>query len=330
MKPPVEGQGEAVRRGVALIPAPPSPAARVVLGDDAGLEAALGDLWGRLESADSQRGYKDDWRRYCAWLTAQALEPRAADVGDVQRYVNHLRDKGQSKATRARALSVLREVYRALVVGKVVAVNPAREVKAGRASSDPRTPWLNEGQLQAFGAALAAGDDWRGRRDRLAGLCLVLLGWRRAEVARIAVEHFNGNVLYGIAKGNKKRAAAVPQRLMDEFKEWRAFAGIEYGPVFLRSADDRRPMSGKMIYEVVVAAGRRAGLPKGLATPHAIRRSFGTITERRGVDIRDVQAAMAHESVTTTEKYKKAGRAATVAPGDVLLDLMGMAPRNGG
>jgi len=48
------------------------------------------------------------------------------------------------------------------------------------------------------------------------------------------------------------------------------------------------------------------------------------------VDIRDVQAAMAHESVTTTEKYKKAGRAATVAPGDVLLDLMGMAPRNGG
>lgn len=282
------------------------------------LEEALGDLWGRLESVESRRAYKKDWRLYCVWLDSVGISPSDATVATVQKYVNQLRDEGKAKSTRARALSVLREVYRALVVGEVCIRNPAREVKNPKVDSDPKTPWLDENRLATLFTATV--EDWKSRRDRLVLLALAMLGWRRSEIARMKVEDFTGNVIKQTVKRNKQRSVGVPEYLIKEIDAWRKYANINTGPIFLRAEDNRVAMSGKMVYSTVRRIGVSAGL--GNISPHALRRTYITILEGRGVSLRDLQSAVSHESVTTTERYSKAAAAARQAPGQLLVDLV--------
>lgn len=287
---------------------------------DTRFEAALGDLWGRLESAESRRGYQDDWRRYCTWLAISGLDPRTVDAATVQQYVNALRDAKKSKATRARALSVIREVYRALVVGGIVASNPAREVKNPKVDKLPNTPYLNESEIRAFMDYAYVGEDWFARRNRCLVLCLALLGIRRAEVARLCVEDFSGDTVELLLKRGKERTVRVPEYLLGEIAAWRAYAAIDAGPIFPRSPQDVRPVSPKIVYDVVSGIAAEAGVKH--VSPHAFRRSFITLGERRGAALRDLQVAVSHESITTTEGYVKAVEGAKLAPGEVLVDLV--------
>ena len=75
-----------------------------------------------------------------------------------------------------------------------------------------------------------------------------------------------------------------------------------------------------MLYDVVKRAGRCAGVSK--LTPHALRRTFITILDERGVPLADLQLAVSHESITTTERYRMGARAAGQAPGELLRDLV--------
>ena len=53
---------------------------------------------------------------------------------------------------------------------------------------------------------------------------------------------------------------------------------------------------------------RRAGVDKALeqlgmvATPHDVRRTFGSLARMAGADLRFIQKAMGHESITTTAR----------------------------
>ena len=53
---------------------------------------------------------------------------------------------------------------------------------------------------------------------------------------------------------------------------------------------------------------RRAGVDKALeqlgmvATPHDLRRTFGSLARMAGADLRFIQKAMGHESITTTAR----------------------------
>lgn len=286
---------------------------------DVRLETALGELWSRLESPESRRGYRDDWRRYCVWLRTLGIDPRQATTATVQHYISFLRDTKKATATRARALSVLREVYRSLVVGGVCLSNPAREVRNTKVDNEPRTPWLVEEEAKELFVD-RGGESWRERRDFAACLCLFLLGWRRAEVARISIGDFVGGAIRHTVKRKKLRVVGVPTLLLKEISNWRAFAQIDQGPLFPRSPKTAAPMTGKMLYGAVKRRAKAAGLER--VSPHVLRRTFITLLVGRGVPLEDLQLAVSHESVTTTERYFKATRAATQAPGDLLVDLV--------
>lgn len=298
----------------------PAPAPLARRDDpDARYLAAIAELWGRLESKESQRGYRDDWGRYVTWLESQQIDPREARVSDVQRYVNELRDNGKAKSTRARALSVVREVYRALVIAEECAVNPAREVKNPKVSAEPRTPWLDEDKLRRFFDA-TGGEAWHERRDRTVLLCLAMLGARRAEVARLCVEDFaDGSVRLRVKRAKEARVG-VPPYLAAEVAAWRASTGIHRGPLFPRSEGDAEAISGKMVHDAVKRCAKAAGIEQ--VTPHGLRRTFITILRRRGVPLKELQSAVVHESGSTTERYDKAAMAAQNSPGEGLRDLV--------
>jgi integrase/recombinase XerD len=292
------------------------------------LETAIGALRDRLESAHSERAYREDWARFCAWLVeTHGPHPLAVQPIHVVHYMAALTQRGLAKSTRARALAVLRGIYGALVVAGQVATNPAREVKNPRVSSEPKTPWLSEDTIRRL--LDDPGEKWIEQRDRLVALTLLGMSLRRAEIARLDWRSFqsapNGLAVAVRAKGNKEAIVPVPVWLSEKLRAWRTLnghVGEWRGPVFPRHHGASAPIGPSTVYGAVKRLAERAGIDPSKVTPHAFRRSFATLTGQRGVSLEDRQAAMLHSSRATTERYDKAAKLPQNAPGEVLRDLV--------
>jgi integrase/recombinase XerD len=296
------------------------------------LAGALAALWSALESTHTRRAYASDWMRFSAFLVAAGAHPLTAGPVEVGSYLENLRARGLARSTRGRALSVLKEVFAALYRAGLRAENPAREFRLPKVQREPRTPSLTVAQLVAL--LKPAGDSWVARRDRVVLLTLLGLALRRASVAGARVEHLvrrsDGRLgLHVLAKGGKQANLLLPVWLAAEIESWIAFSGAS-GPLFPRlrrvgfndmRPEMDRPIGASKVWDIVKSAAKRAGIDEKSATPHAIRRSYVTISRTRGVSLDDLQSALMHAQITTTMLYDKSERAMKSAPGDVLDDI---------
>jgi len=285
------------------------------------LEDALAALWRSLkESKDTARAYRYDWGVWTKWLAERGGTPLQARAFHVQSFLDHMHERGKAKATRARMLSVLKQVYAALVVGKAMGMNPAREAKNISVSSVPRTPWLSESELAKL-LTYPKPASVRDRRNWLVLCTLIGTGLRRKNVASLSVEQLvpapkgGGTVARIVYKGGRQGFILLPSWLAEELHAWIEDRDIRSGPIF--------DVSPSTVYYIVKKAAVRTGVNMTRATPHALRRSFVTVTGDRGVSLDDRQAAMLHVDSATTEIYDKAARATSQAPGEVLRDLVG-------
>ncbi len=282
--------------------------------------AALKSVLDDLSSPGAKRSYDTDWNRFAEWIAGQHIDPLAVTPKVVRAHVVWMRDEKQYKrATIGKAISVIREVYRAMVNEELIAVNPARETKPPKMDGSLRTPVLNEAQVRTLLGAQPRAT-WTERRNLLVLKTLFGLGWRRAEVARMRGADFDGTSVSAIVKGGKRIAVAAPAWLRADLEEWR---GGSPGPLFPRKPDGERPITDNIVYDIVKQAARRAGFPRGAVTPHALRRSNITIAGQLGVSLRARQLAVGHTSASTTERYDHARDARATAPGDAFADIVG-------
>lgn len=283
------------------------------------VSAAVRTVLEELGSPGARRAYDTDWNRFSEWLAGQRVDPLEVTPKIVKAHLVWMRDERKlARATVGKALSVIKEVYRALVSDEVLAVNPAREVKPPKAYGSLKTPVLNEAQVRHFFAAQPCAT-WKDQRNLLVLKTLFGLGWRRAEVARMAGADFDGSVVSAVVKGGKRIAVAIPSWLLAELQEWR---GNVPGPLFPRAPGSDRPITGNIIYDIVDKARKHAGLPRGSVSPHAMRRTFITLAGEKGVSLKARQLSVGHVSASTTERYDHARDARQTAVGDVFADIV--------
>lgn len=274
----------------------------------------------RLHSDKSKRAYTDDWARYRAWLETVGIEVTEARPGHIEDHLNYLHEKKKCRpSTIGRALSVIRAVYKSLVRDEIMDLNPAREVDNVEFDREQNTPYFTEAQVKALLDLPAT--TWVEKRDQLCLNIILGIGWRRSEVARLTVEDFKGNTAGGERKGGKQRTMGVPTFIRRKVDEWCQYAGIESGPIFIRSIENREVISADIVYQIVKKQLARVGIHKG--SPHALRRTFATILYNRGVPLREIQIALSHASIVTTERYVKEIDALKIAPGKGMSDLFG-------
>ncbi|MEK7704632.1 MAG: tyrosine-type recombinase/integrase [Myxococcota bacterium] len=283
------------------------------------LADSLAVYWSSIDRPNTLRSYRGNWERWVAWLEGRALSPLEVKPLEVKEYLASMA-KQSAKATRSRALTTIRSVYGALVVDGLLVANPAREVKNPKVGAAPRTPWIDDEAAFKLVEGMPCGT-WREARDRLCVLIMLFMGLRRWEVAKLRVEEFSkdGTRLKTEVKGGKVETFGVPATLAAEIAAWRARADITDGALLPRSPEDRRPISPRMVYDIVRNAGTRVDVA---IAPHGLRRSFITILRRRGTDIRDLQRAVGHESLTTTERYDHDG--SVNAPGEDMAEVLGL------
>jgi integrase len=311
-------------------PEPAETAIVLLPEDDQRVAGAFARILADLGSPESLRAYREEWRRFGAYLTARGITALAAKTFDVQTYLLGLRTAGKKSSTRARALAVIRAVYAALArEGVLTGANPAREAKNPKGDVGAlRTPWLSEEELTQFLAA-APGTSFTSQRDYLISMTLAMTGLRRAEVARIAVEDFeppdpNGDRrLHVRAKGGKHGTIKLVAPLAEALDAWRNEHGITGGAVFRRSIRGQLAVGVGTVRNAVKRQAALAGFAADDAkfTPHAFRRSLATIADQRGVAKDVIQRGLLHSKSATTERYMKLGHAPK-APADAMVDML--------
>jgi len=271
----------------------------------------------QLASPLSKRAYAADWARYTAWLETEKVAVIDVKPRHVVAHIGHLRAKGYSKATIGRALSVIREVYAALVRDEIIETNPAREVKNIKMGAEPRAPVLSEEQMTKL--LNLPRSNWTEERAHVCMCLLFGLGWRRSEIAALKLEDFRDGTVTGVIKGSKPLTVGVPEWVQEAIDDWCALAGITEGALLPRSETNHEAVSGDMVYTIVRDAAERVELK---APPHAFRRANITLGGERGVSLKARQLAVGHSSQATTERYDKARDAAKNAPGQVFADML--------
>jgi integrase/recombinase XerD len=150
-----------------------------------------------------------------------------------------------------------------------------------------------------------------GRRDLAILLLLARLGMRRCEVARLRLEDVDwcAGELRVHGKGPRVERLPLPADVGEALAGYlRDGRPVDAGTraVFMRVRAPRAAMTPPGITQVVVSAGKRAGL--GEVTPHRLRHTAASELLRRGAPLVEIGQLLRHRTELTTTIYAKVDR----------------------
>lgn len=114
-----------------------------------------------------------------------------------------------------------------------------------------------------------------------------------------------------VGKGRKERIVPIGQKSRDAVRRYLeisrpALAKDGLTEELFLSRLGRR-LTRQMLWKIIKAAARKAGLKKDLK-PHTLRHSFATHLLENGADLRSVQEMLGHADISTTQIYTHVDR----------------------
>jgi integrase/recombinase XerD len=243
-----------------------------------------------------------------------------------------VKERTAAKPTVKQHLAAIRMLFDWLIVGQVLAINPAHAVRGPKhVIKRGKTPVLTEEQARRLLASIKvarkvtlpdgseAEAPWLvGLRDRALIAVMTYTFARISAVVAMRVEDYfpNGKRWWVRLqeKGGKRHEMPAHHKLEQFLDEYLAAAGIrdhDKTPLF-RSAAGRtglltdRPMHRIDAYEIVRRRRAEAGL-KGKLGCHVFRATGITAYLEAGGTLENAQAMAAHESPRTNKLYDRTG-----------------------
>ncbi len=261
--------------------------------------------------------YGRDLKDAATWLHHRNRAFDAASRDDIEAYLIGCDAEGLSRATRARRLSAIRQLYHFAFEEGWRADNPAIQIKGpGRAKSLPKTLEVIEVD-RLLDAARQTG---RSPADRLRNTCLMELlyatGMRVSELVSLPLAAARGdpNMLLVMGKGHKERLVPLSPPARAALRAWLKHRDSEQaekqtrpdhtGSKFLFPS---RGKSGHLtrhwFYLLIKDLAVSGGVDPQKVTPHTLRHAFATHLLANGADLRAIQALLGHADIATTEIY---------------------------
>jgi integrase/recombinase XerD len=265
---------------------------------------------------NTQLAYGRDLLDFGEWLSRRKTEFAKATQGDVEDYLVHCDAQGLSKATRARRLSSIRQLFRFAFEEGWRSDNPALRLSGpGKAQSLPKT--LSEDEITRL--MEAARTRARNSGDRLRDTALFELlyatGLRVSELVGLPLAAVRGDprMILVRGKGDKERMVPLSRPARAALVEWLAYrdaedeTGRKAGRVpsrHLFPGDGREGhLTRQYFHSLVKDVAVLAGIAPSRVTPHVLRHAFATHLLAHGADLRVIQTLLGHADVATTEIY---------------------------
>jgi site-specific recombinase XerD len=288
----------------------------------------------RSGSEHTRRAYRTAWEQFMAWSEARGIPPWQVTVRTAAAWVDHLAE-GQGRAAstvgaRVAALSSFYsyagEVYAIMDEGREVplhqGINPFRAVERPEVQAYGKAIYPSQAEVMRLVAAIDLSTA-RGWRDRAIVLGLLTMaqrfnGWLAVRWGDI---HQGETTVYMVyqAKGGRRCKAAIHSEVWAAVLEWLDRSGrAPLEPedfVFVADEPERaarlpgvpmpgnQPLSNATVNGLLRALARRAGVDPVRAHAHGLRHAGARWMRQQGADIWELQRALGHSSVATTQIY---------------------------
>lgn len=277
------------------------------------LDACAADLGA---ARNTRLAYGRDLVDFAGWLQGRGLTLAGADRAAVEDYLVHCDAQGLSKATRARRLSSIRQLFRFAFDEGWRPDNPAlRLTGPGKSKGLPKT--LSEAEVtRLMDAARTRG---RNPADRLRDTALFELlyatGLRVSELVGLPVSAVRGDprMILVRGKGDKERMVplSTPARTAltgwlthrDAWDDLRRKAGKPGSRHLFPGDGQDGHLTRQYFHSLVKDVAVLAGISPARVTPHVLRHAFATHLLAGGADLRVIQTLLGHADLATTEIY---------------------------
>jgi len=285
----------------------------------------------RQLAENSIAAYRRDMEHFFQWLGNRPLKRLHVDA--LADYVAWLEKRHLAPSSRARHIASLRVFFVYLQLEGMVSDNPAKLL--GSPKLWERMPhFLTPGQIIELLAAPEEETDKLWRRDRAILEFFYATGCRVSELTSLKLQDIHEAEGYCLCtgKGNKQRTIPLGKQAIAAFRSWmteeretvlnrrmeghRSFRQILNSQARGWDAEDHKidskvpwaflsfkgyKMRREAMWDLIKKYAARIGVPE--ISPHSLRHSFATHMLARGVDFRQIQEMLGHESIVTTQIY---------------------------
>jgi integrase/recombinase XerD len=260
--------------------------------------------------------YGRDLKAFEDWLSRRKLGFETVRKPDVEAYLVFCDAQGLSRATRARRLSAIKQLYRIAFEEGWRSDNPALQVSGpGRDKQLPKT--LSEAEVDRL--LEAARQSGRNAADRARNVCLMELlyatGMRVTELVSLPVSAARGDprMLLILGKGGKERIVPLSPPARTALIDWleirdareaeKKASGHPGSKYLFVSHGALGHLTRHRFYLLIKELAVAGGVSPGKVTPHTLRHAFATHLLANGADLRSIQTLLGHADVATTEIY---------------------------
>ena len=260
--------------------------------------------------------YGRDLKDFESWLVHRNMTFDSVQKPEVESYLISCDDEGLSRATRARRLSAIKQLFRFAFEEGWRSDNPAMQVSGpGRDKRLPKT--LTEEEVDRL--LDAARDSGRNEADRVRNTCLMELlyatGMRVTELVSLPVSAARGDprMLLILGKGGKERMVPLSPPARDALRAWlklrdaaeadKKAKGQPPSKYLFASRGAAGHLTRHRFYLLIKELAVAAGVSPQKVTPHTLRHAFATHLLANGADLRSIQTLLGHADVATTEIY---------------------------
>jgi site-specific recombinase XerD len=307
-----------------LVPIPRAPVARLAVpavvagGGDHAARRFLEFFAASIRNRNTRMAYYRASCQFFAWVERH----RVGELADIEpvhvaAYIEALQATA-SKPTVKQHLAAIRHLFDWLVVGQVLAVNPAHAVRGPKhVIRRGKTPVLTEDQARRLFASIDTST-LVGLRDRaLLGVMTYAFARVGAVVGMAVDDYYPQGKRWWVRlheKGGKRHEMPAHHKLESFIDEYLAAAGIRDAgktPLFRSAAGKTgrltdRPMNRVDVYDMVRRRTAAAGFKVKLGC-HTFRATGITAYLEAGGTLENAQAMAAHESPRTTKLYDRTG-----------------------
>jgi len=280
----------------------------------------------RSKAENTLRGYRADWRDFCAWCESHGVGPLPASSEIVASYIAECAGRLKVGSIQRR-LNAIAEAHKAMGLESpthhAMVANTMKGIRRtlGTASAQ-KAPTLTD-DIRAMVEATDTG--LIGTRDR----ALILLGFagafRRSELVALDIEDcvFGKDGLTVTLRRSKTdqdgqgRKIGIPYGSNPEtcpvrmVQAWMEHAGISAGPLFRSISRHGRIQAGRLspvdVARVVKKLAMRAGLDPAKYAGHSLRAGHATSAAIAGASERSIMKQTGHRSVQMVRRYIRDG-----------------------
>lgn len=267
-------------------------------------------------SENTLLSYGRDLKDFAGWMAQRNSGFDSATRIDVEDYLVALDAQGLARATRARRLSSIKQLYRFAFEEGWRSDNPAIQIKGpGRQKRLPKT--LDVSEVDSL--LEAARTTGRNAADRARNTCLMELlyatGMRVTELVSLPVAAARGDprMLLILGKGGKERMVPLspPARVAlaawlterDSAEDEARARGVPASRFLFPSRGKSGHLTRHRFYLLIKELAVSGGLSPDKVTPHTLRHAFATHLLANGADLRAIQTLLGHADLATTEIY---------------------------